>query len=70
MPAQYAHAVPDTRRNSERAFIAIAVRKRVANRIFLCQASNISVDGIFLDTLKAYYKSGSQRYMKKWRDEQ
>jgi len=36
------------RRLSQRAQIAIAVRKRVGNKIYLCQASDISTEGMFL----------------------
>jgi len=40
------------RRLSPRAQIAIAVRKRVGNQIYLCQASDISTEGIFLAHVK------------------
>jgi hypothetical protein len=48
--------MPLEKRNSERAMIAIAVRVRFGNKIYICQASNISTEGIFL----AHVKDGSQ----------
>ena len=55
MPNTTFAQTPLEKRTSERAMIAIAVRKRVGNRIFICQASNISAEGIFL----AHVKDGS-----------
>lgn len=36
------------RRQNQRAQIAVAVRRRVGRRVYLCQAANISVDGMFM----------------------
>jgi c-di-GMP-binding flagellar brake protein YcgR len=36
------------RRHASRASIAIAVKNKIGDRIYLCQASDISADGIFL----------------------
>ena len=47
----FAHELPE-KRNSERAVIAIAVRKRIGRRVFVCQASNISTEGMFLAHVK------------------
>jgi c-di-GMP-binding flagellar brake protein YcgR len=38
----------NNRRHHQRALISIAVRKKVGQRVFLCQASNISTGGIFV----------------------
>lgn len=38
----------ENRRTSERALISIAVRQKVGASMMLCQASNISMDGIFI----------------------
>jgi PilZ domain len=38
----------ENRRTSERALISIAVRKKVSGNVQLCQASNISSEGIFI----------------------
>jgi len=43
---------PSNRRETPRALISIAVRKRAGNQIHICQANNISADGIFLAHVK------------------
>lgn len=40
--------LPRNRRQSHRAHIAMAVRNRIGDRTYLCQAADISADGIFL----------------------
>jgi c-di-GMP-binding flagellar brake protein YcgR len=39
---------PSNRRQTNRVPITIAVKKKVGHRTFVCQASDISADGIFL----------------------
>jgi hypothetical protein len=41
-------ASPENRRQSLRAPIAVAVKKKVGDRVLLCQASDISTEGIFV----------------------
>ena len=43
------------RRETQRALISIAVRKRAGSQVHLCQANNISTEGIFL----AHVRDGS-----------